>query len=201
MKACIALAAVLAVLPARAADEVAESPFTEASKSYAIPAVEIIVFDALLNRFDKEYFGCCDFNVTSRTVRRNLRSSWVVDRDPFVVNQLGHPYQGSMYHGFARASGLNFWEGLGYTFLGSAFWEIAGETTPPSRNDQVNTGIGGAFLAVPILTSVKVALDAHPRHRRWGQVLGRGAVIECHREETRRWRMRRTPRRRAAARP
>lgn len=63
-------------------------------------------------------------------------------------------------------------------------------------------GIGGAFLAVPILTSVKVALDAHPRHRRWGQVLGRGAVIECHMEETRRWRMRRrTSRRRPAARP
>lgn len=62
-------------------------------------------------------------------------------------------------------------------------------------------GIGGAFLAVPILTSVKVALDAHPRHRRWGQVLGRGAVIECHMEETRRWRMRRTSRRRPATRP
>jgi predicted PurR-regulated permease PerM len=62
-------------------------------------------------------------------------------------------------------------------------------------------GIGGAFLAVPILTSVKVALDAHPGHRRWGQVLGRGAVIECHMEETRRWRMRRTSRRRAARAP
>jgi hypothetical protein len=78
----------------------------EADKSHAIPAAEIIGFDFLLNRFDKQYFGCCDFDVTSRTIRRNLRSSWVVDRDPFVVNQLGHPYQGSMYHGFARASGL-----------------------------------------------------------------------------------------------
>ena len=92
----------------------------EARKSYWIPAAEIFAFD-----------------VTSRTIRRNLRSSWVVDRDPFTVNQLGHPYQGSMYHGFARASGLNYWEGLGYTFLGSAFWEVFGETTTPSRPKRV----------------------------------------------------------------
>jgi len=41
---------------------------------------------------------------------------------------------------------LNYWEALGYTFAGSALWEIAGERSPPSRNDQINTGIGGSFL-------------------------------------------------------
>lgn len=39
-------------------------------------------------------------------------------------------------------------------------------------------GIGGAFLAVPVLTSLKIAADAHPGWRRWGQVLGRGAITE-----------------------
>ncbi|MEO8313503.1 MAG: AI-2E family transporter [Pseudomonadota bacterium] len=39
-------------------------------------------------------------------------------------------------------------------------------------------GIGGAFLAVPILTSLKIAADAHPGWRRWGQVLGRGAIAD-----------------------
>ncbi len=131
----------------------------EARKSYAIPAAEIFAFDFLLNRFDKAYFGCCEFDVTSRTIRRNLRSSWVVDRDPFTVNQLGHPYQGSMYHGFARASGLNYWEGLGYTFLGSAFWEVFGETTTPSRNDQVNTGIGGSFLGEALFRMSNLVLE------------------------------------------
>ncbi len=52
-------------------------------------------------------------------------------------------------------------------------------------------GAGGAFLAVPILTSVKVALDAHPRFRRWGQVLGRGAVVDCQTDDARRARLRR----------
>lgn len=131
----------------------------ERRKSYAIPAAEIVGFDFLLNQWDRRRFGCCDFDSNIHTIRRNLRSSWVVDRDPFVVNQLGHPYQGSMYHGFARASGLGYWEGLGYTFLGSAFWEIAGETTPPSRNDQINTGIGGSFLGEALFRMANLALE------------------------------------------
>jgi predicted PurR-regulated permease PerM len=36
-------------------------------------------------------------------------------------------------------------------------------------------GLGGAFLAVPILTTLKVSADVMPKWRRWGQVLGRGA--------------------------
>lgn len=52
-------------------------------------------------------------------------------------------------------------------------------------------GRGGAFLAVPILTSVKIALDAHPDFRRWGQVLGRGALVECQTDEARRVKLRR----------
>ena len=130
----------------------APSPFRslEEQKSYAIPALEIVLFDTLVNRVDDHYYGCCDYRVTMDSIRRNLHSSWVVDRDPFEVNQLGHPYQGSMYHTFARSAGLGYWESFAYTFLGSAMWEIAGETTPPSRNDQVTTGIGGSFLGEEI---------------------------------------------------
>jgi hypothetical protein len=145
------------------------SAVIESRKSYAIPALEIVGFDFLLNQFDRRYFGCCDFDSNLRTIRRNLRSSWVVDRDPFLVNQLGHPYQGSMYHGFARASGLNYWEGLTYTFLGSAFWEIAGETTPPSRNDQINTGIGGSFLGEALFRMANLALE-HENLGAWREV-------------------------------
>lgn len=59
-------------------------------------------------------------------------------------------------------------------------------------------GVGGAFLAVPILTSVKIAFDAHPGFRRWGQVLGRGALMELQTDEARRVRLRRRARSRAA---
>jgi predicted PurR-regulated permease PerM len=60
-------------------------------------------------------------------------------------------------------------------------------------------GVGGAFLAVPILTSVKIALDAHPNYRRWGQVLGRGALMEPQPSRSRLARLRRAARARPAA--
>ncbi len=129
-----------------------------AHASYAVPALEIVGFDTLLNLYDRHFLGS-DFDANLSTIRRNLRSSWVTDRDPFEVNQLGHPYQGSMYHGFARSSGFGFWTSLGYTFAGSAFWEIAGEATPPSRNDQITTGIGGAFLGEPLYRMAHLVLE------------------------------------------
>jgi len=139
-------------------------------KSYAIPAAEILVFDFLLNRVDNQHYGCCDYRVTSDTVRRNLRSSWGVDRDPFEVNQIGHPYQGSMYHTFARSAGLDYWEGLAYTFLGSAFWEISGESTPPSRNDQITTGIGGSFLGEALFRMASLVLERDYLHGTWREI-------------------------------
>ncbi|MGH8728845.1 MAG: DUF3943 domain-containing protein [Burkholderiales bacterium] len=130
-----------------------------ARKSYSIPALEIIGFDLLLNQFDRHYFGGDDYDSDFSSIRRNLRRSWVVDDDPYKINQFGHPYQGSIYHGFARSTGLNFWESFAYTFAGSLFWEIAGETTPPSRNDQVASGIGGTFVGEPLFRMASLVLE------------------------------------------
>jgi hypothetical protein len=129
----------------RASEPAEAVPPYGARKSYAIPLAEMLGFAFLLNQVNRHTDGT-DFDSNLSTIRRNLHSSWVVDRDPFEVNQLGHPYQGSMYHAFARSAGLNYWESLGYAFAGSALWEIAGESSLPTRNDQINTGIGGSFL-------------------------------------------------------
>jgi len=72
-----------------------------------------------------------------------------------------------MYQGFARASGLNYWESLGYTFAGSALWEIAGERSPPSRNDQINTGIGGSFLGEILFRLSNLTLEHENLPRFW----------------------------------
>ncbi|MGE5739640.1 MAG: DUF3943 domain-containing protein [Betaproteobacteria bacterium] len=128
------------------------------AKSYAIPAAEVFGFAFLLNQVNRHTDGT-DFDSNTSTIRRNLHSSWVVDRDPFAVNQLGHPYQGSMYHAFARSAGLDYWESLGYAFAGSALWEIAGESTLPSRNDQINTGIGGSFLGEILFRLANLTLE------------------------------------------
>ena len=71
-----------------------------------------------------------------------------------------------MYHGFARSTGFGFWESMGYTFAGSAAWEIAGETTPPSRNDQIASGIGGSFFGETLFRMANLLLehgDGFPR--------------------------------------
>ncbi len=129
------------------------------NKSYLIPALEIVGFDFLLNQFNRQYSGVSDYDSNFSTIRHNLKSSWDVDGDPFKVNQLGHPYQGSMYHGFARSAGLNYWESLGYTLTGSVFWEIAGEKTPPSKNDMFATGIGGSFLGESLFRMSNLLLE------------------------------------------
>ncbi len=129
---------------------------------YALPMAEIIGFDFLVNRLNYKFGDSSsrdDYAVTMDSIRRNLHSSWGTDDDPFKINQLGHPYQGAMYHGFARSAGFNFWESAGYTFAGSAVWEIAGETTQPSRNDQVASGIGGAFLGEALFRMSNLLLE------------------------------------------
>jgi len=127
---------------------------------YQLPALEILGFDFLLNRANR-YYGTDrdDYRVTSASIRRNLRSSWGTDRDPFQTNQFGHPYQGATYHGFARSANLGYWQSLGYTFAGSAFWELAGEKTLPSRNDQVASGIGGSFLGEALFRMSNLVLE------------------------------------------
>ena len=64
-----------------------------------------------------------------------------------------------MYHGFARSAGFDYWQSVGYTFAGSAVWEIAGETTRPSRNDQVASGIGGTFLGEALFRMSNLVLE------------------------------------------
>jgi uncharacterized protein DUF3943 len=133
---------------------------TRAGRSYLIPALEIVGFDVLLNQFDRHYVDEQTYGSNLSTIHDNLHGSWVFDTDPFSTNQFLHPYQGSMYHGFARSAGLSYWESLLYTFAGSAFWEIAGETTPPSKNDQIATGIGGTFLGEPLFRMASLLLES-----------------------------------------
>ena len=157
-----------AVPPGAGAGLVDTAAVIESRKSYAIPALEIIGFDFLLNRVNRRKSD--DYDVSGASIRRNLRGPWVVDNDPFQTNQLGHPYQGSMYHGFARSAGLNYWESLGYTFAGSLAWEIAGEKTPPSKNDQINTGIGGSFLGEALFRMSSLALEHDATPRFWREL-------------------------------
>jgi Domain of unknown function (DUF3943) len=139
-------------------------------KSYLIPAMEILGFDFLVNRLNHQFSGSSDYDVSLSSIRRNLRGPWVNDNDPYQVNQFAHPYQGSMYHGFARSVGLGYWESAAYTFAGSAAWEIAGENTPPSRNDQVASGIAGSFLGEALFRISSLVLERDDIPKVWREI-------------------------------
>jgi hypothetical protein len=84
----------------------------------------------------------------------------VIDTDPFATNQFLHPVQGSIFHGLARSTGLNFWESFGYAIAGSFVWKIAGERGPPSLNDQITTPIAGSFFGEPLFRMASLLLES-----------------------------------------
>ena len=78
--------------------------------------------DAGVNLAARLLLDPANYKVTPVSIRRNLRGPWVIDDDPFEINQFLHPYQGAMYHGIARSNGLSYWPSAAYTFAGSALW-------------------------------------------------------------------------------
>ena len=138
---------------------------TGAGKSYLIPALEIPAFILALNGYNRlaspndEQDGKKVYSVTLSTIKDNLTQGWGFDQDDFKTNQLLHPYQGSVYYGLARTAGLSHWESFAYTFAGSFLWETAGETTSPSYNDQIASGIGGAFFGEPLFRMASLLLE------------------------------------------
>ncbi len=131
-------------------------------RSFAVPAVEIVTYEYLLNRVDHYLVDGATYPSPITNFRNNLHRKWVVDNDAFATNQFLHPYQGSIYQGFARSAGLNFWESFGYTMAGSLLWETSGENTAPSINDQVATGVGGLFLGESLFRMASLLLESSP---------------------------------------
>jgi hypothetical protein len=140
---------------------------TGAGKSYLIPALEIPAFILLLNGYDRLAYPNSVEPDGKKTYDTNLSTfwdhvvhgPWGVDTDAFNVNQFMHPYQGSMYYGFARSAGLNYWESLLYTNVGSFLWETGGENTHPSINDQFASGIGGSFFGEALFRMASLVLE------------------------------------------
>lgn len=143
---------------------------TGEGKSYLIPALEIPGFIVLLNAFDrlvlndKEKDGKKVYSTNFSTTWDHLtRQNWTFDQDSFKVNQFGHPYEGATMYGLARSSGLNFWQSLVYSNVGSFLWEMAGETSRPSINDQITTGNAGSLLGEALFRMAGLVLeDAGP---------------------------------------
>ena len=131
-------------------------------RSYLIPALEIPAYIVLLNVYDRHFTEPTEeYRTTGDTIRTHLTDSkWVLDNDQFSINQFLHPYGGTVYYGLARSAGLNFWESFLYAGAGSFIWEIVGEKTPPSINDQITTSFGGTFLGEPLFRMANLLLES-----------------------------------------
>jgi len=163
MRACLAVLLLVIVFhTAAVAQEAAPRRLdweTGDNRSYWIPALEITGFIFSLNAINRVLIGGHDYDTDGDSFERNLQTAPVYDKDPFSINQIGHPYQGNIYYGFARSAGLEYWESLLYTLAGSFLWESFGETTPPSINDYVSTTIGGSFVGEAAFRMASLVLE------------------------------------------
>jgi hypothetical protein len=141
-------------------------------KSYLVPALEITGFLGLLSVYDRVVYpdqmqdGKKVYSSTLNSTWDHLRKqNWVFDQDPFNVNQFGHPYQGATMYGLARSANLGFWESAVYSNAGSFLWKMAGETDPPSINDQITTGTAGSLLGEALFRMAELVINdggSHP---------------------------------------
>ncbi|HEX4994196.1 MAG TPA: DUF3943 domain-containing protein [Methylomirabilota bacterium] len=161
MRCWLLIAALTVALTAPGPGTAAEplSRDTGERESYVIPALEIAGFLTGLNQVNRHFIDSKEYGSDGHSIWKNLREPLIIDEDPFSINQLGHPYQGNIYFGFARSAGLDFWRSLAYSLGGSLLWEIAGETTPPALNDHVNTAIGGAFIGEATFRMASLLLE------------------------------------------
>ena len=107
------------------------------------------------------YWAGNDFSkIGFDTIGQNFQKGWIVDTDPYWVNSLGHPYEGSAFYTAARSTGHGFYESFGFAFLGSVIWEQFMETQSPSVNDQITTPIGGALLGEVLYRMHRLILDS-----------------------------------------
>ncbi|QWV94253.1 DUF3943 domain-containing protein [Geomonas oryzisoli] len=140
---------------------------TGEGKSYLIPALEIPAFIVLLNAFDRVALhdkmtpeGKRTYATNPSTFWHQLsHQDWTFDQDTFKVNQFGHPYEGATMYGLARSAGLNFWQSLAYSNVGSFLWEMGGENSRPSSNDLITTGNAGALLGEALFRMADLVLE------------------------------------------
>jgi hypothetical protein len=124
-----------------------ENAEDEGRKVYFLPALGINIFsNVALNLADRYIAREHYAEISFESIKNNFLSPWEWDGSSHITNQLGHPYQGSIYHAAARANGFTFYESLLFDAFGSASWELIFETNTPATNDLISTTIGGASL-------------------------------------------------------
>jgi hypothetical protein len=105
-----------------------------------------MALNVVVNRIDAWGRDRSWAKVGTQSWAQNFRLGWEWDEDEFPTNVGAHPYHGALYFNTGRANGLDYFESIPVTFLGSLTWEYFGETERPSLNDFLMTTFGGVTL-------------------------------------------------------
>ena len=114
-------------------------------RSLAWPFVDTVLLNIMYNGINQMSQDETAI-VSPETWWDNLKAGFEWDNNPWMVNQFGHPYQGSNYFTAGRANGLGFYESAAIAAFGSATWEFFAENNRASLNDLINTTLGGIAL-------------------------------------------------------
>ncbi len=115
-------------------------------QQWVSPLLQVTGSNLLLASYNKWISQAHYGQISLETMRGNLGGGMVWDADNFVVNQIGHPYQGGLYYSAARHAGHGYFDGAVYAAIGSLQWEYLLETERPALNDFITTTLGGAML-------------------------------------------------------
>jgi hypothetical protein len=114
------------------------------------------------------------FRIGFNSWEENLRNGFEWDDNNFITNQIGHPYQGSLYYLAARTSGYSFWESTPFVFAGSYGWEFFSETHHGAINDWISTSVGGVALGEVLHRMALMVRDNESKgsSRTWREIGG-----------------------------
>ncbi len=119
-----------------------------------IPISEIAGLNLLVGAFNTYWQHEPWAKISFKSVRNNFVNGFKYDEDKFTVNQILHPFHGSLYFNIARSNGYNFWQSIPFAAFGSLMWEfimendatINGQREHPAKNDFISTTLGGIML-------------------------------------------------------
>ena len=132
----------------------------ETFKHGLIAAGEILLINGMFTFVN--WISGWDWAVPSvESIRFNLTNPWQWEEgeeESFLVNQLGHPLQGSLAFNAGRVNGFSFYQNIIFNLFGSATWEIFFENNHASINDFFTT-VSGSFTVGEI--SYRLYMEAY----------------------------------------
>ena len=139
------------------------TPGEKPRKRFFLAAGEVVFFNMLPWIYGRFLHGDDYSSITPSTWATNLKNLpsfyRTFDQDSFQVNQVAHPYHGSLYFNSARSNGYSFWQSIPFALGGSLMWETFFENELVDINDVYATTIGGTTLGEVFYRSSRMILD------------------------------------------